>query len=148
MKAQWAPWHNGNYRPWPANQYNPGGRTWCEADEFPMDSLEEASGPQVIRQLDGIENGLQGKIPRVPLPACLTSSSPDFPTGRDWGYFIRASITPCKSLLGLRASDPLPVTWRIGPLPAGGGRGNVNGFIQKYGVRPRSLISRTMYIYR
>ncbi|RDW80990.1 hypothetical protein BP5796_05688 [Coleophoma crateriformis] len=110
MKAQWPGWHHPNYHPWPANQH--GGRTWCEAEEFPMDSLEEASGPQVIRQVDGIENGRQGA---------------------DWGYFIRASINPCKSLLGLRASDPLPVTWRIGPLPTGGSRGNLNGFIQKYG---------------
>jgi hypothetical protein len=75
MKAQWPGWHHRNYRPWPANQYNPGGRTWCEAEEFPMDSLEEASGPQVIRQVDGIENGLQG---RIPLLTCLASSLSDF----------------------------------------------------------------------
>ena len=58
MKAQWAPKHHKNYRPWRV----PGQRFWCEADEFPLDSLDEASIKQVIRQLDGVENGDQGSV--------------------------------------------------------------------------------------
>ncbi|KAL1963089.1 hypothetical protein VTN77DRAFT_8735 [Rasamsonia byssochlamydoides] len=103
MKAQWGRTHNKNYRPWPGPRY------YCEADEFPLDSLEEAAIKQVVRQLDGVENGAQGQ---------------------DWQWFISASVLPCMSLL---KQTLLPVTWEIGPLPTTGYRTNANGFIQKYG---------------
>lgn len=90
------------------------GRCRCEADEFPLNSLLESCqwAMQVIRQLDGDENGRQG---------------------RDWQDWLYATWWLCSEKL----NSPPPVTWAIGMDAVGDDDGRKtaapNEVIRKYG---------------
>lgn len=66
--------------------------------------------PQAVRQVDGVQNGQQGR---------------DF---QDWLF---ASYFPCSALL----KRPPPITWAfdMGNVPSDDARRTANGFIGKYG---------------
>jgi hypothetical protein len=93
MVSRWGPRHNSAYR----GSFGPpasAGRYRCVTDKFPLNSLVESGGfaPQALRELDGNENGAQG---------------------RDWQLWLAAVWYPCSALL----QAPPPVTWRIGDPP-------------------------------
>ncbi|KAK4227287.1 hypothetical protein QBC38DRAFT_526934 [Podospora fimiseda] len=73
-----------------SNGLNNGSRYRCEIDEFPMNSLEEAAkpNPQVVRAIDGNENGNQGN---------------------DFSHWLLATWYPCSRLLNKAPK----ITWAI-----------------------------------
>ncbi|KAF9889730.1 hypothetical protein FE257_007036 [Aspergillus nanangensis] len=87
-------------------------RYHCEGDEFPMAGLVEAAKPNVqgVRQVDGIQNGQQG---------------------RDYLDWLLATWMPCSALLG----RPPLITWSIdmSAVPNNDARRTAASFLQKYG---------------
>ncbi|KAF9888495.1 hypothetical protein FE257_008602 [Aspergillus nanangensis] len=101
--------HHPGFREWPQPGVY-GNRNYCEGDEFPMGSLDEAQNyqPQAVRQIDGDVNGLQGA---------------------DFQSWLAATWMPCSNLL----QSPPPITWAFdGPHP-GDNRLVANGVIGQYG---------------
>jgi hypothetical protein len=86
----------------------------CQADEFPMDSLQESQdAPQVVRLVDGPANGAQG---------------------RDFRMWKMASWTPCSILRSQNGLPPPLVTWAITDNGAVvRARTDSSHFVQKYG---------------
>ncbi|KAK5129371.1 hypothetical protein LTR08_003556 [Meristemomyces frigidus] len=117
-KSSWSarPNHNTFYYSL-ANTIPPyGGRHRCENDEFPMSALSQAGGVQIVRFVDGGQNGRQGN---------------DF---KNWKL---AQWAPCSALRKLNNLPPPPVYWAFGTIPQGDPRlaGATTGshFLQYYG---------------
>ncbi|KAJ5901541.1 CAZyme family GH18 [Penicillium taxi] len=116
-----------------AAQQKPAGETqWrCQVDEFPMGDLKESrkNAPQICRLVNGPANQRQGG---------------------DYSAWKRAQWRPCSTYRSSKckiADDGPPVTWELGPLPAGRGSGNAKHFIDAYGFDDQTANSLFWAIY-